>query len=319
MAESQKDKICFVINPRSGGKRTAKVLRKLKEYAICSENCSQVVELSREIRLDNIIEASAPDIIVVGGGDGTFSTLLPTLSNFNSKIGIMPLGTGNDLARELGISGKLQWNDISQIVKFYREAPSRETAYFCLQHGEQFSSSVNFINYVSFGFDAKVVEEFAQLRESKFLRSIRGTWSNRLAYTVAGLMHLGARISSKNNVEIASKEQSHSLREAKSIIFANICSIMGMGKSNLRSLIFDEKIECVIANGVLNYISMLTQHKMPIFKPRLIGSSSSWGINGLPSGISIQIDGEPRPDIEGNEFRVSYGGSISMLIGPSQC
>jgi diacylglycerol kinase family enzyme len=45
-----------------------------------------------------------PDLIVVAGGDGTIRLLLGALSDAGSKtpVGIVPLGTGNQLARNLG-------------------------------------------------------------------------------------------------------------------------------------------------------------------------------------------------------------------------
>lgn len=47
---------------------------------------------------------ATPDLIVVAGGDGTVRLLLGALSDAGSKIpvGIIPLGTGNQLARNLG-------------------------------------------------------------------------------------------------------------------------------------------------------------------------------------------------------------------------
>jgi YegS/Rv2252/BmrU family lipid kinase len=41
--------------------------------------------------------------IVVGGGDGTISGLLPALIKLDKPFGILPLGTANDFARSLGI------------------------------------------------------------------------------------------------------------------------------------------------------------------------------------------------------------------------
>ena len=42
-------------------------------------------------------------LIVVGGGDGTLSLAASQMANTESTLGILPLGTGNALARDLGI------------------------------------------------------------------------------------------------------------------------------------------------------------------------------------------------------------------------
>ncbi len=43
------------------------------------------------------------DRILVGGGDGTINRLLPLLKDTSVPLGILPLGTANDLARTLGL------------------------------------------------------------------------------------------------------------------------------------------------------------------------------------------------------------------------
>ena len=45
----------------------------------------------------------ATDRILVGGGDGTINRLLPDLLEASLPLGILPLGTANDLARNLGL------------------------------------------------------------------------------------------------------------------------------------------------------------------------------------------------------------------------
>jgi len=59
---------------------------------------------SREDVHDLIIRESRDvDAIVIGGGDGTVSGALPALIEVDRPVGILPLGTANDLARTLGI------------------------------------------------------------------------------------------------------------------------------------------------------------------------------------------------------------------------
>jgi hypothetical protein len=49
-------------------------------------------------------ELQAPgDRILIGGGDGTINQLLPRLLDMPAPIGLLPLGTANDLARTLGL------------------------------------------------------------------------------------------------------------------------------------------------------------------------------------------------------------------------
>jgi YegS/Rv2252/BmrU family lipid kinase len=47
--------------------------------------------------------AGAVEMVILGGGDGTMNAAAPTLIETGLALGILPLGTANDLARTLGI------------------------------------------------------------------------------------------------------------------------------------------------------------------------------------------------------------------------
>lgn len=50
----------------------------------------------------------AADIVVLGGGDGTISLAAPGLVKLGKPIGLLPMGTANDLARTLAIPDDIQ-------------------------------------------------------------------------------------------------------------------------------------------------------------------------------------------------------------------
>jgi diacylglycerol kinase family enzyme len=47
------------------------------------------------------------DLIAVGGGDGTLNAAADCVMQMNRPLGILPMGTANDLARTLGIPADL--------------------------------------------------------------------------------------------------------------------------------------------------------------------------------------------------------------------
>lgn len=55
--------------------------------------------------LHDLIHAAGTDVdgILIGGGDGTINSALPALLETKKPVGILPLGTANDLARTLAI------------------------------------------------------------------------------------------------------------------------------------------------------------------------------------------------------------------------
>jgi diacylglycerol kinase (ATP) len=62
-------------------------------------------ELRAEIRRAT---ADKVDVIVSVGGDGTFHTLIQQLAEQESRFLVLPAGTANDLARELGIHDRIK-------------------------------------------------------------------------------------------------------------------------------------------------------------------------------------------------------------------
>ena len=70
------------------------------------------VEIDRATRFEKIDElidtvkdaiARGVPLVVAGGGDGTFNALSDLFVNSECVLGLLPLGTGNSLARDLGI------------------------------------------------------------------------------------------------------------------------------------------------------------------------------------------------------------------------
>lgn len=53
-------------------------------------------------------KAAEADMVILGGGDGTLHTALPALLDTRLPLGILPLGTANDLARTLGLALDMQ-------------------------------------------------------------------------------------------------------------------------------------------------------------------------------------------------------------------
>lgn len=65
-------------------------------------------------------KAAGAEIVVLGGGDGTLGSAAGALAKAGSALGILPLGTRNHLARELGIP-----LDIPGAAKLIAEGPRR--------------------------------------------------------------------------------------------------------------------------------------------------------------------------------------------------
>lgn len=99
-------RILFVCNPHSGGAddgTRAWIAERLRRMG----DLSVLLPSSQDAFADELKDASrSADIILVGGGDGTFSDAVNALSDRldHFALGLVPMGTGNDLARTVGLS-----------------------------------------------------------------------------------------------------------------------------------------------------------------------------------------------------------------------
>jgi YegS/Rv2252/BmrU family lipid kinase len=91
---------------RSGSGPVDKALTILAEGGIDAEEieCAGAAAMTRAIR-DRADEVS---LAIVGGGDGTLNCVASALVETGLPMGILPLGTANDLARTLGIAPDLE-------------------------------------------------------------------------------------------------------------------------------------------------------------------------------------------------------------------
>lgn len=61
------------------------------------------------------------DLVILGGGDGTISSVAETLVSCRLAFAVLPLGTANDLARSLGVAGSVD-EAFSAIIANHRQA-----------------------------------------------------------------------------------------------------------------------------------------------------------------------------------------------------
>jgi diacylglycerol kinase (ATP) len=82
-------------------RKTNSALEGLQTYGAVVLEGSNPVELSTELAALQVLH---PDLTLVAcGGDGTFHLALNSLPDLRIPIALLPMGTGNDLARYLGI------------------------------------------------------------------------------------------------------------------------------------------------------------------------------------------------------------------------
>ena len=133
--------------------------------------------------------------VLICGGDGTVSWIISALERMNLKrwppIGILPLGTGNDLARIHGWGGGYNNESLLLILRQISEAYISMLDLWELditstsKKGKERKEVKSFMNYLGVGVDAQAALQVHNLRESKpklfFSRFFNKTW-----YAIAG-------------------------------------------------------------------------------------------------------------------------------------
>ena len=151
--------LLVIVNPTAGGGRAGRLVPWLRErLALRPEarleittRAGQAEELAAEGRSDH-------DRIVAVGGDGTVQEIINGIlaSGGNASVGILPTGSGNDLARSLGLPSEpaVAWSvAVGEAVRSLDLALARGSV------GERWFGSAGGI-----GFDAQVAATMARRR-----------------------------------------------------------------------------------------------------------------------------------------------------------
>lgn len=96
----------FAINPASGGTDKSGWENGIRAFFAESPHRADLVSLTGtddETRLRERIVATKPDVLVAVGGDGTVKFVAERAMEADLPLGILPAGSANGMARELGI------------------------------------------------------------------------------------------------------------------------------------------------------------------------------------------------------------------------
>ncbi len=110
------------------------------------------------------------DLVVAAGGDGTVNEVSRRLIGTATPVGIIPMGSGNGLARELGISMNPK--------RSARAMLKRDTRLIDVLR----FNSQQFLCTAGIGFDAQVAEKMKKVKSRGFLRYIRITIMEGIAF-----------------------------------------------------------------------------------------------------------------------------------------
>ena len=158
-----------VIVNKSGG--TASSLGDKLEATVREAFGGQEIEL-RLVEGNEIAEAvksvAGRSVVAIGGGDGTQGTAAATFANSDTAQLVLPLGTRNHLAKQLGMPA-----DLAEAAKVAGEGKLQNID---LAKANDASRERVFVNNASIGLYTKLVRERDKRWGPKWLGTIPATW-----------------------------------------------------------------------------------------------------------------------------------------------
>jgi diacylglycerol kinase (ATP) len=113
------------------------------------------------------------DVVIIGGGDGTFNAIADSAIETQLPLGMLPLGTANDLARTLGIPASIP--EACQIIAAGKPHPIDMG---CV-------NGKHFFNVASMGLSVKITQQLSSRIKRRFgssayaIAALQAIWQTR--------------------------------------------------------------------------------------------------------------------------------------------
>lgn len=302
-------RVALVVNPT---KSQATQARALLEQA-CSEAgweppliLETTVEDPGTGQAERALAAGA-DLVIAAGGDGTVRAVAKALAHAPASLGLLPLGTGNLLVRNLG----LPYHDVAGCLRTALHGHERriDAAGITLRNERTGASSEHpFLVMGGVGFDASVMADAKQDLKEKF------GW---LAYSEAGVRHLPGR---RRRISISLDGQPPQSRKVRSLLVAN-CGKLPAGVDFVPDAVIDDgHLDVVVLSprSLLGWSWMaakiLLRHRggIPVITYYRAREVTVWSAEP----IATQLDGDPSGSITSLTARVDPD-ALMVRVPPS--
>jgi len=305
-------KVLFLINPVSG-KFDGRSLREciISELSGVIERDSFDIEYSeKDIEKQCKILLSNYEIVVVAGGDGTVSQVVKVITRLERKpkLGIIPIGTGNDLANSVGVLHVYKSRGLGELLKIILRCKVAKLDILSLDN------NFTFTNYMGFGCDAKISCDFNRLRYKPFFKYICSCIPNKAFYGLLVLKNIFYKIPFDIEIRYANE---HSTSEAltinkglRQILITNIKFYAGGVDISSNCRRDDGKFEVTVIRGIREWVHMSIA--MLLKKP--LDTVSQSLIQFHTDRLELEFTGDTFCQVDGEKYDSLAKGKKKMLI-----
>jgi diacylglycerol kinase (ATP) len=262
-------KLLFVVNPGSGSHDTD-YSALINEFFSSRNLLFEIYELPKDCELDDIkatIKSIKPTKVIAVGGDGTLKLVAECLLNTTIPIGLVPAGSANGMARELGIPTDPQ--DAFELILTGKP----KSIHVVIVNGELC------IHLADIGYNAYVVKRFDDLTQ-------RGMWG----YAKAAWYAFWRR----HKMEVTFKTDDEEIKSSAAMVVIANATMYGTGiKINPDGLLDDDFFEVILIKeyAVMEILKIkftslpFNPEKIEIFKTRELTIKTKHRVH-------FQVDGE---------------------------
>lgn len=311
----------FLINPISGGGQGKSILKFLPEIMRSMEFSPSdwSSELTDGTRLREQIRETAEKTktLIAVGGDGTISTILSVLLESGLadcvRLGLIPLGTGNDLARVLNLYETFVNKGLLFLVRRLVLAKSRPFDIW------RVNGDFVLANYFSSGIDARIAHDF---NSDRSLGKISGksVLSNKLHYANRFLADRGHRLG-KATLALRLENGEWEERDVsgfRTVIVGNIPSFASGSNPFDGADMADGMLEVVAVPNLSSFLGGLALGTVPLvgklYKRTLLKTVHAKEVVLRTSEKEFhQLDGDDLTARVGSEVRIRYGCRVQLL------
>jgi YegS/Rv2252/BmrU family lipid kinase len=268
-SETSKLKLLFIVNPASGVQDMdfAEVIQThLTEKDVDFDIYELPKDCSKE-KIKTVIKNARPDRVAAVGGDGTLKLVAECLLNTDMPIAVIPAGSANGMAKELGIP-----TDILEALDLVVNG-SPKSIHAILVNQELC------IHLADIGFNAYLVKKFDDLPQRGMRGYAKATWQ---------------ALWSHHKMEVSFKIKGEEIRsEAAMVVLAN-ATMYGTGvKINPEGDLEDDLFEVILVKKyAVMEILKIWLTRLP-FNPNKIESFQATSVNiKTKHQAHFQVDGE---------------------------